>query len=244
MGDPYRRFGAPADRGSVPIPSFPGYLSSEPSSLTSHHPWNNFSDLQGNASDYLRKDVLPLQPGPYGVDVTGVGVRPEYSLGGLTAGASINAHPAPLQDPSLLSQRRDIALGVSAGIPDLINDRPNSLRKVDGLPVPAGESNILFVEGLPNDCLRREVGHLFRPFIGFKDIRVVHREPRRSGDKSMVLCFVEFDDAKCALTAMEALQGYKFDDKKPDSPVLRIHFAHFPFRLPSDHNEQQFGGPR
>lgn len=30
------------------------------------------------------------------------------------------------------------------------------------------------------------------------------------GDKAMVLCFVEFTDAKCALTAMEALQGWIF----------------------------------
>lgn len=29
----------------------------------------------------------------------------------------------------------------------------------------------------------------------------------QSGDKAMVLCFVEFADPKCALTAMEALQG-------------------------------------
>lgn len=32
----------------------------------------------------------------------------------------------------------------------------------------------------------------------------------QSGDKAMVLCFVEFDDSKCALTAMEALQGNFF----------------------------------
>lgn len=29
----------------------------------------------------------------------------------------------------------------------------------------------------------------------------------QSGDQPMVLCFVEFNDAKCALTALEALQG-------------------------------------
>lgn len=28
--------------------------------------------------------------------------------------------------------------------------------------------------------------------------------------------------------------GYKFDDKKPDSPTLKIKFAHFPFRPPTD----------
>ncbi|KAJ1430285.1 RNA-binding domain superfamily [Sesbania bispinosa] len=59
----------------------------------------------------------------------------------------------------------------------------------------------------------------------------------QSGDKAMTLCFVEFVDPKCALTAMEALQGYKFDDKKPDSPTLKIQFAHFPLRLSPDHGQ-------
>ena len=35
--------------------------------------------------------------------------------------------------------------------------------------------------------------------------------------------------------------GYKFDDRKPDSPVLKIHFAHFPFCLPSAQDDQRFG---
>ncbi|KAL6970665.1 hypothetical protein U1Q18_030360 [Sarracenia purpurea var. burkii] len=245
MDDPYWRYGATADRGSIPRSSFPGYLSSEPSMLTAHHP------------------SLTPHPGAYGVDdITGIGMQP--GLGGLTAGASIKGYPPlqdpillgqrpdvavasikgyapPLQDPILLGQRPDVAVGIGSGIPDLINGRPGSSAKVESLPIPGRESNILFVDGLPSDCSRREVGHLFRPFIGFKDIRVVHKEPRRSGDKAVVLCFVEFDDAKCALTAMEALQGYKFDDKKPDSPVLRILFAHFPFRLPSERGEQWTG---
>lgn len=29
----------------------------------------------------------------------------------------------------------------------------------------------------------------------------------QSGDKAMVLCFVEFTDTRCALAAVEALQG-------------------------------------
>ena len=48
----------------------------------------------------------------------------------------------------------------------------------------------------------------------------------------MVLCFVEFNDAKCSRTALEALQGYIFVDKKPDSPALGIQFAHFSFLFP------------
>lgn len=34
------------------------------------------------------------------------------------------------------------------------------------------------------------------------------------------------------------IAGYKFDDRKPDSPVLKICFAHFPFRLPSHQDDQ------
>ncbi|XP_022977142.1 RNA-binding protein 1-like isoform X3 [Cucurbita maxima] len=119
------------------------------------------------------------------------------------------------------------------------HERANSLglRTADCDPISSRESNIIFVDGLPTDCTRREVGHLFRPFIGYEDIRVVHKEPRRRGDKATVLCFVEFSEARYAQAAMEALQGYKFDDKKPDSPALKIQFAHFPFRLPSNHDD-------
>ncbi|KAI3454162.1 hypothetical protein Pfo_010825 [Paulownia fortunei] len=246
MGDPYWRYGAAppssSDRGNIPKASFPGYLSSEASTLTNYNPYSSI-DLRAASSDFLQKDILPSRPGAYGVDDI-AGIRSETGVSGLIPGASFKGYPSSFEDPNLLVRQRDIASGTSPGIPDVSYERPNSMRKTDGPPVPAGESNILFVNGLPTDCTRREIGHLFRPFIGFRELRVIHKEPRRRGDKAMVLCFVEFTDAKCALTAMEALQGYKFDDKKPDSPLLRIHFTHFPFRLPSDRDEQPFGGLR
>lgn len=185
-----------------------------------------------------------MQVGSYGLDnISSIGVHSEPIIGGVAAGASGKGYPSLEVDPNLQSQRRDASVNITSAIPDLINERPSSLRNVDGPSVSRGESNILFVDGLPTNCTRREVGHLFRPFIGYKDIKVIHKEPRHIGDRAMVLCFVEFVDEKCAITAMEALQGYKFDDKKPDSPVLRIHFAHFPFRLPSDRDEKRVGIP-
>ncbi|KAL0447371.1 UNVERIFIED_CONTAM: RNA-binding protein 2 [Sesamum latifolium] len=243
MADPYWRYSAAApaappsssDRGSIPKPSFPGYLPSEASTLTNYNPYSS-RDLRAASSDFLQKDILPSRAGAYGVDDF-AGIRSEPGVSGLTAGTSFKGYPSSFEDPSLLARQRDVAPGTSPGIPDVTYERPNSMRRVDGPPVSAGESNILFVDGLPTD-------YLFRPFIGFREIRVVHKEPRRRGDKAMVLCFVEFTDAKCALTAMEALQGYKFDDKKQNSPLLRIHFAHFPFRLPSNQDEQRFGGAR
>ncbi|XP_062160223.1 RNA-binding protein 2-like [Alnus glutinosa] len=236
MADPYYRYGASEDRvSSVARHSFPGYLSSEAPLLPSY-PNLGSTNVLGASSNFLQKDINSLQPGTYRFDdISGTGARPDPGLGGVTAAASTNGFPSPLEDPK---QRRDVAPGVSPGIRSMSNEIPSSLRKVDGFPVSARESNILFVDKLPNNCTRREVGHLFRPFIGYKDIKVIHKEPRRSGDKATVLCFVEFADPKCALTAMEAIQGYKFDDKKPDAPALSIQFAHFPFRQPSDHDEE------
>ncbi|XP_026664897.2 RNA-binding protein 1-like isoform X2 [Phoenix dactylifera] len=183
-------------------------------------------------SDFLRSDKLPIHSGSYGSDdIAGIGTHATPGLGSLAAGATVRGY-TPLEDP-VLTQRD--ALGIKPGIADI----PTPVIKSDG--PSADQSNILFIDGLPTDCTRREVAHLFRPFIGFKDIRVVHKEPRRTGDKAHVLCFVEFNDSKCALTALEALQGYKFDDKKPDSPVLRIQFAKFPFRPSSVRDDPRHG---
>lgn len=262
------------DRGSVSRLSFPGYVSTEAPPLASHS-FPVSTEFPGASSDFLQRDINPLQLGSYGLNgYSGVGFRPEPVIGGVMPGASGKGYsspledpsllaqrgdasmpaiggaipgstgkgyPSPLEDPSLLSHRGDASVRVTAAIPDMINDRPGSLRSADGPPVPKGESNILFVDGLPTDCTRREVGHLFRPFIGYKEIRVVHKEARKSGDRATVLCFVEFTDANCAATAMEALQGYKFDDKKPDSPTLKIQFARFPFRPPSDRDGKRIG---
>ncbi|KAL9227227.1 hypothetical protein vseg_002947 [Gypsophila vaccaria] len=197
------------------------------------------NDLPGSSIDPRTRDVMPLHSGAYGYDdFSSLGVRPEHNLDGLTAGVNKRSY-ASLEDPVMISQKRGGSMGMSP-LPDVVYERPDSLRGVNGLSLPSSESNILFVDGLPTDCTRREVGHIFRPFIGFKDIKVIHKEPRRSRDKAMVLCFVEFNDPKCALTAMDALQGYKFDDKKSESSTLRIHFAHFPFRLPAEHVDPRF----
>ncbi|KAK2644941.1 hypothetical protein Ddye_020136 [Dipteronia dyeriana] len=242
MADQYHRYDASSDRASVARSSFAGYLTSEDTLLSSRQPLGT-THLQNASSDFPHREINPVQPGEYyDLDkAAGIRAHPELGYAGVIGGASVQGYSPSLQDPGLIGRRQDAALGISPVIPDQLNEIPSSVRIVGGSPVIKGESNILFVDGLPTDCTRREVGHLFRPFIGYKDIRVVHKEPRHRGDRAMVLCFVEFVDSKCALTAMEALQGYNFDDKKLKSPVLRIRFAQFPFRLPSDGDEQQNG---
>lgn len=95
---------------------------------------------------------------PYGLDdSSGIGVRPEPVIGGVMAETGGKAYTS-LEDPNSLSQRGDASIHITSAIPDVINDRPSSLRSADGPPV--GDSNILFVDGLPTDCTRREVGRI------------------------------------------------------------------------------------
>lgn len=72
--------------------------------------------------------------------------------------------------------------------------------------LPPDASETLFVEGLPANCSRREVAHIFRPFVGYKEVRLVTKDSRRSKGDALVLCFVDFLSPAHAATAMDALQ--------------------------------------
>ncbi|GMY07575.1 RNA-binding protein 2-like isoform X1 [Fagus crenata] len=96
------------------------------------------------------------------------------------------------------------------------------------VPLPPDASSTLFVEGLPPNCTRREVAHIFRPFVGYKEVRLVSKESRHPGGDPLVLCFVDFLSPAHAATAMDALQGYKFDEHDRDSVNLRLQFARYP----------------
>ncbi|XP_077243105.1 RNA-binding protein 2-like [Tasmannia lanceolata] len=125
-------------------------------------------------------------------------------------------------DPGMAGKGRNMGFG--GGRPDLP-------------PLPPDASNTLFVEGLPADCTRREASHIFRPFVGFREVRLVKKESRHSGGEPLVLCFVDFSTPNHAAVAMDALQGYKFDEHDRDSAFLRLQFARFP-------GLKSGGGPR
>ncbi|KAJ0091685.1 hypothetical protein Patl1_13844 [Pistacia atlantica] len=247
--------------GSVARSSFPGYLTPKAPSFVSHQPLGS-SDLRV-ASDFPQREISAVRPSPYGLDETaGIGVHPEPVMGAITAGASVKGYSSPPQDPSLIVQRRDVALGIGPPIPGRI-EIPNSLRNALAL---LHQNDICLVTSFPSHLLAIGKSKLFTRSPDVICLREygVWVSVLQSGDKAMVLCFVEFMDSKCAVTAMEALNGtmgkgylpyaskfiasirficYKFDDKKPESPTLRIQFAQFPFR-PSDGDEQRIGIPR
>ncbi|KAJ7543895.1 hypothetical protein O6H91_09G057500 [Diphasiastrum complanatum] len=188
------------------------------------------ADFLGGGSDFLRPGLayeaglssgMSLGPG------SGLGFGLAGGRSGSFAGGSLGSlDGSSLRAPGGRVADLDIGLGggsASSGLKNGIARNPE--RRQDTLPPDA--SSTLYVDGLPLDCTRREAAHIFRPFIGFKDLRVLHREGKRSGDK-VVLCFVEFADARCAATALQALQDYKFDESDKDSYLLRISFARNP----------------
>ncbi|CAK9151570.1 unnamed protein product [Ilex paraguariensis] len=107
----------------------------------------------------------------------------------------------PVDDPRLMSigglepavSAKTRPMGLGGGRPEL--------------PLPPDASSTLFVEGLPANCTRREVAHIFRPFVGYKEVRLVTKESRHSGGDPLVFCFVDFVSPAHAATAMDALQG-------------------------------------
>ncbi|KAM5562378.1 RNA-binding protein 1 [Rosa sericea] len=123
---------------------------------------------------------------------------------------------------------------------DLISGRNISLSQlpVDAMPrlapgretapLPPDATNTIYIEGLPPDSTRRKVAHIFRPFVGYKEVRLVSKESKLRGCDPLILCFVDFVNPACAATAMSALQGYKMDEHNPDSNYLWLQFSRFP----------------
>nr|DAD22574.1 TPA_asm: hypothetical protein HUJ06_024037 [Nelumbo nucifera] len=118
----------------------------------------------------------------------------------------------PVGEPTMVGGRSTVApdlapngrgMGYGGQLPVDSMARPG--REVQ--PLPPDASNTLFVEGLPLDSTHREVAHIFRPFLGYKEVRLVNKEPKHRGGDPLILCFVDFTTPACAATALNALQG-------------------------------------
>ncbi|KAK8692165.1 hypothetical protein V6N13_075642 [Hibiscus sabdariffa] len=144
---------------------------------------------------------------------------------------SMPAHP--VADPPVMGRHgyaaSDLAPnGLNVGYGNQLPVDAMSRLGRDTVPLPPDASNTLYVEGLPSDSTRREVAHIFRPFVGYKEVRLVSKEFRHRGGDPLILCFVDFSSPACAATAMNALQGYKIDEHNPDSNYLRLQFSRNP----------------
>lgn len=155
--------------------------------------------------------------------------------GGGIAGRASGGMPGllPMREPPLMGGPRSVGLdmvpnGRSMGFGSQHAEDPMARlgREVGSLPPDA--SNTLYIEGLPSDSTKREVAHIFRPFLGYREVRLVIKESKRRGGESLILCFADFENAACAATALSALQGYKMDEHESDSKILRLQFSKHP----------------
>jgi hypothetical protein len=63
----------------------------------------------------------------------------------------------------------------------------------DIFKIPKNATNTIYVEGIRCDATEREVSHIFRPFRGFKSVRLIPRE--KAPDEKVILCFADFENA-------------------------------------------------
>ena len=89
----------------------------------------------------------------------------------------------------------------------------------DDLKFKRNATNIVYVEGLPLNSTEREVAHLFRPFQGFKSVRLVFRD--KNGEKSLI-CFADFENVTQSTICINTLQGYRFDK----NDLVGLHFSY------------------
>ncbi|XP_006360156.1 RNA-binding protein 2-like isoform X3 [Solanum tuberosum] len=111
--------------------------------------------------------------------------------------SGISGHP--IDDPRVMGIGGSDQLAFKSRNVGMVGGRPEAT-------LPPDASSTLFVEGLPADCTRREVSHLFRPFLGYKEVRLVPKGSRHAGGDPLILCFVDFVSPLHAATAMDALQ--------------------------------------
>ncbi|WVZ65617.1 hypothetical protein U9M48_014949 [Paspalum notatum var. saurae] len=120
------------------------------------------------------------------------------------------------QETSILNA----AMGQSYGL-SLQNGFPSF--GAPGTYLPPDATSTLYVDGLPINCTRREVAHIFRQYMGFRELRLVNK-----GLNKHAICFVDFATPEQAFFTMKTLQGYKFDEQDHNSRVLNLQFSHSP----------------
>ncbi|KAI3820362.1 hypothetical protein L1987_07908 [Smallanthus sonchifolius] len=163
-------------------------------------------------------------------EASGFGVS---GLGRGVSGGITGMHSHPLLDPVAMARGGPMGPDLAANgraFPVDLHSPVNLMARPtrDTLPLPADASSTIYIEGLPSNCTRREVAHIFRPFVGYKEVRLVSKESKHRGGDPLIISFVDFTTPACAATAMSALQGYKMDEHDPSSASLRLQFSKHP----------------
>ena len=80
-------------------------------------------------------------------------------------------------------------------------------------------TSTVYVEGIPLDATEREVAHIFRPYPGFRGLKLIENE--KNGQKR-IICFVDFDNIIQITVCINTLQGYRFDK----NDLIGLHLSY------------------
>ena len=124
--------------------------------------------------------------------------------------------PNQLNSPSNLLKNLTLLAGINNNIQNSnisINNNNDIFKKYedefyDFENLKKNATNIVYVEGIPLDATEREVAHIFRPFPGYKSLRLIQKE--KNGENT-ILCFVDFENSLQSTICINTLQGYRFD---------------------------------
>ena len=90
----------------------------------------------------------------------------------------------------------------------------NFYKKLD-----SNATSTVYVEGIPLDATEREVSHIFRPYPGYKGLRLIEKE--KNGKKTYI-GFVDFENVIQSTVCINTLQGYRFDK----NDLLGLHLSY------------------
>jgi len=74
--------------------------------------------------------------------------------------------------------------------------------------VPKAASTTILVEGLPSDASEREVAHIFRPFLGFKSVKIVAKSvesPDSQKNEKGNICYADFETSEQATAVVNTI---------------------------------------
>ena len=80
-------------------------------------------------------------------------------------------------------------------------------------------TSTVYVEGIHLDATEREVSHIFRPYPGYKGLRLIEKE--KNGKKTYI-GFVDFENVIQSTVCINTLQGYRFDK----NDLLGLHLSY------------------
>jgi len=83
----------------------------------------------------------------------------------------------------------------------------------DLFKVPENASNVVLVENLPVDATTREVAHIFRPYLGYKRIRMEVKQVVEGASSvagilvphRALVCYAEFETQEQATTVINTI---------------------------------------